>query len=265
MIILPVFDPDILVIAGFLHIKWYGFMYVLGFICAWFLAQNRLASIGVTRSQFMDYITYIAMGIVVGGRLGYMFFYQWPSTVSNPLSILEVWRGGMAFHGALLGGLITAWLFAKRHQIDFRVLLDFTVPLIPPGLFWGRLGNFINGELWGRISNVSWAMVFPYSDGMPRHPSQLYAMLGEGLLLYVLLDYHRARPQPVAGSVAAKFLLYYGLIRFFSEFFREPDPQLGFVWLNLSMGQCLCLCMVVGALLWQGWHCAQQKPVFMRV
>jgi phosphatidylglycerol:prolipoprotein diacylglycerol transferase len=265
MIVLPVFDPDLIVIAGFLHIKWYGFMYVLGFLCAWFLARNRLVEIGLTTERMLDYLTYVAMGIVVGGRLGYMLIYQWSSMLESPWVVFEIWRGGMAFHGALMGGLVAAWLFATRHEIALSKLLDFTVPLIPPGLFWGRLGNFINGELWGRVSTLSWAMVFPHSDGLPRHPSQLYAMFGEGVLLFFLLEYNRKKTSEVPGSLGMKFLFYYGVVRFFLEFFREPDPQLGFVLLGLTMGQCLCLLMVAIALLWH-WlqHMQLRHPTLLR-
>jgi len=265
MIVLPAFDPDMIVIAGFFHVKWYGFMYVLGFVCAWFLARNRLSEIGLTSELMLDYLTYVALGIVVGGRLGYMLIYQWPSMLENPWVAFEIWRGGMAFHGALIGGFVSACLFAVRHEIALPKLLDFTVPLIPPGLFWGRLGNFINGELWGRVSTVSWAMVFPYSDGLPRHPSQLYAMLGEGVLLFFLLEYYRKKTSKFPGALGMIFLLYYGGIRFFLEFFREPDSQLGFIVFGLTMGQCLCLLMVIVAFLWhlrqqtQCWRLAQLR------
>lgn len=251
MIVLPVFNPDMLVIAGVIRIKWYGFMYVLGFIVAWLLARQRLETHALKSEQLMDYLTYFAMGIVVGGRLGYVVFYQYRYFLSTPWSIFSIWQGGMAFHGALLGGSVVMFLFARNKKLSFLSLVDLTAPLLPPGLMFGRLGNFINGELWGRVTTVPWAMIFPHSDGLPRHPAQLYAMLGEGVLLYALLSMHRYRNQPGTGVLGAWFLIHYGWIRFMIEFFREPDSHLGLVLFDFfSLGQCFCFLMVVMGGLW---------------
>ena len=251
MIVLPVFNPDMIVIAGFLRIKWYGFMYVLGFLAAWLLAKERVHRIGMNQDSLMDFFVYFALGIIVGGRLGYMLIYHFSYFISAPWTVFYVWNGGMAFHGALVGGLIATALFATKHSISVIRLIDFTAPLLPPGLFLGRLGNFINGELWGRVTDVSWGMVFPHSDGLVRHPSQLYEMLGEGLLLFLLMDLHRKRSTERHGVLGAWFLIHYGWIRFFLEFFREPDGHLGFVLFDyFSMGQCLCLLMFIAGLGW---------------
>ena len=251
MIELPVFNPDMLVILGVIHIKWYGFMYVLGFLVAWFLAKKRLDEYNMNADSLLDYFTFFAFGIVLGGRVGYVLFYNYQYFVLNPWSIFFIWEGGMAFHGALIGGALSMYAFSRRHHLPFLSLVDLTVPLLPPGLMFGRLGNFINGELWGRVSTVSWAMVFPHSDGLPRHPSQLYSMLGEGVLLYVLLLYHRQRNHDRSGVLGAWFLIHYGWIRFFIEFFREPDVQIGFVLYDFfSLGQCFCFMMFVCGIVW---------------
>ena len=251
MIVLPVFNPDLLVIAGVIRIKWYGFMYVLGFLIAWGLAIKRLSHSGMTKEMLLDYFTTFAFGIIIGGRLGYMLIYGQEALWASPLSVFAIWNGGMAFHGALVGGVIAAMLFATQRSICLLKLIDFTAPLLPPGLMLGRLGNFINGELWGRVTDVSWAMVFPMSDGLPRHPSQIYEMIGEGLLLFFLLEWHRKRNQYGSGQLGCWFLIHYGWIRFVLEFFREPDAHIGFVWFDcLSMGQCLCLTMLMSGLVW---------------
>ena len=255
MIALPIFNPDIVVIAGVIHVKWYGFMYVLGFVVAWLIAQKRLPVKHLTESILLDYFSYFALGIIVGGRLGYMLIYGQHAFMVAPWSLFAIWQGGMAFHGALIGGLIATMLFAMKRQIPLGELIDFTAPLLPPGLMLGRLGNFINGELWGRVTQVAWAMIFPYSDGLPRHPSQLYAMLGEGLLLYYLLDWHRRRNALGSGLMGCWFLIHYGWIRFVLEFYREPDAHMGFVLFNyFSMGQCLCFLMCLAGLAWWCVH-----------
>ena len=262
MIELPVFNPDIVVVAGFLHIKWYGFMYVLGFVSAWFLAKNRLADCGLSLDELLDYFTYFAMGIVIGGRVGYVVFYQHTFFLSHPWSVFEIWKGGMAFHGALLGGLIAVLAFSIRRRVSFFSLVDFTVPLLPPGLLFGRLGNFINGELWGRVTSVPWAMIFPHSDGLPRHPSQLYSMMGEGALLFVLLSFHRYRNQPGTGVLGAWFLIHYGWTRFFIEFFRQPDEHIGFVLFDaFSLGQCFCFIMFLCGLAWLLFFQSSEKSL----
>lgn len=250
MIVLPEFNPNIIVIANFFHIRWYGFMYLVGFFTAWLGIRDRVHTIGISREQLLDYISYIAFGVLIGGRVGYVMIYQFSVFLTDPITIFAIWNGGMAFHGALLGGFIALLFFCKQHKISCASMIDLTMPVVAPGLFFGRFGNFINGELWGRVSDVPWAMVFPRSDGLPRHPSQLYEMLGEGVLLYFLMSWHRQRTQRFEGQLGAWFLLHYGWIRFILEFFREPDFHLGFVMAGMSMGQCLCALMVISGSSW---------------
>lgn len=251
MIVLPVFNPDLFVIAGVIRIKWYGFMYLLGFLIAWVIATHRLKDTGITKEILLDYFSAFAFGIIIGGRFGYMLIYNYEVLMAAPLTLFKIWNGGMSFHGALVGGVIATIIFSLKHAINVHRLIDFTVPLLPPGIMLGRFGNFINGELWGRVTNVSWAMIFPYSDGLPRHPSQLYEMFGEGVLLYFLMDWHRKRNRFGSGMMGCWFLIHYGWIRFTLEFFREPDVQIGYVCFDfLSMGQCLCFIMLVSGLIW---------------
>ncbi len=250
MIVLPEFNPNMIVIANFVRIRWYGFMYLVGFFIAWLGIRGRVQSVGLSREQLLDYISFVAFGILIGGRVGYVMIYQCTTFLADPMILFAIWNGGMSFHGALLGGLVALLLFCKQHKISCASMIDLTMPVVAPGLFFGRLGNFINGELWGRVSNVPWAMVFPRSDGLPRHPSQLYEMLGEGVLLYLVMSWHRHRTQHAAGHLGAWFLLHYGWIRFVLEYFREPDTHLGFVMAGLSMGQCLCALMMISGSIW---------------
>lgn len=246
MIVLPQINPFVFTIAPGIGIRWYALMYILGFAIAWCLGSRRLCEVGLQRESFLDFISSVALGIIVGGRVGYVFIYQLDYLVLDPLLIFRLWHGGMAFHGALVGGVVALYVFSRQSSISFFRLVHFTVPLIPPGLMLGRLGNFINGELWGRVTNVPWAMVFPHSDLLPRHPSQLYEMLGEGVLLYVIIAMLRKKLDPESGHLGMWFLVHYAWIRFVIEFFREPDYNLGYVLLNtFSMGQVLCLLMFI--------------------
>ncbi len=249
MIVLPEFNPFVFTIAEGVGLRWYALMYILGFLIAWLQGRRHLHEVDLTEQGFVDLITTIAFGVILGGRVGYVLIYQWVQWLQNPLLLFMLWHGGMSFHGALVGGSIAVLYFAKLQQQYFFKLIDFVVPLIPPGIMLGRLGNFINGELWGRVSSMPWAMVFPHSDLLPRHPSQLYEMFGEGLLLYILLNYQRQRGH-AHGHLGMWFLIHYAWIRFIIEFFREPDVQLGFVFFNvLTMGQFLCLLMLISAVI----------------
>ncbi len=262
MIILPAFNPYVFELTEGIGLRWYGLMYLLGFWLAWCLGKRRLHEVGLDVSQFSDLIAVVALGIIVGGRIGYVLFYQWSQWVQEPWLVFMLWRGGMSFHGALVGGLAACIYFANTLSIRLFSLLDFVVVLLPPGLLLGRLGNFINGELWGRVSDMPWAMVFPHSDLLPRHPSQLYEMFGEGVLLYMLLSYHRRTAHADRGQLAMWFVVHYAWIRFFIEFYREPDSQLGFVWLDyFTMGQVLCLGMLLTGilmLLWDRYNFSRQ-------
>ena len=254
MIVLPVFNPYVFELAEGVGLRWYGLMYLLGFAIAWFLGKRRIHEIGLDAEQFMDLISNVAFGIIIGGRLGYVLLYQWQQWLHTPWLLFMLWRGGMSFHGALVGGGLACYYFARRNQVGFFGLLDFVVVLLPPGLMLGRLGNFINGELWGRVSSMPWAMVFPQSDLLPRHPSQLYEMFGEGVLLYALLLYHRRLVAVDRGQLAMWFIVHYAWIRFIIEFYREPDSHLGFIWLDcFTMGQVLCLGMLFAGMAMLFW------------
>jgi phosphatidylglycerol:prolipoprotein diacylglycerol transferase len=249
----PQFDPIALQL-GPLAIRWYGLMYLVAFLAFYLLGRWRVrrthygASTGLRPSDVEDLLFYGVLGVVIGGRLGYVLFYKPAYYLQHPLEILAVWQGGMAFHGGLLGVLVACAVFASRHRLSFVQLMDFVAPLVPLGLAAGRLGNFINGELWGRASNLPWAMVFPQSGtAVARHPSQLYQFAGEGLLLFVLLWVYSSRPRAV-GRVSGLFLVGYGTLRFLAEFAREPDAFLGLLAADLTMGQLLSLPMVVAGL-----------------
>ncbi|MBU1228718.1 MAG: prolipoprotein diacylglyceryl transferase [Proteobacteria bacterium] len=245
MLEFPVIDPVALQI-GPLSARWYGIMYAVGFSLAWFLARRRAAKPGSgwTAMQVDDLITWGVLGVVLGGRLGYVLFYDLSYYLSNPLESLSIWRGGMSFHGGVAGVILVAWLYGRSIGKSLLEVGDFIAPLVPPGLLAGRLGNFINGELWGRVTDSPLGMVFPTGGPLPRHPSQLYEAALEGLALFVILWAYSARPR-ARGAVGGLFLLGYGVFRFVVEFFRQPDVQLGFVAFDwMSMGQVLCLPMI---------------------
>jgi phosphatidylglycerol:prolipoprotein diacylglycerol transferase len=244
----PNIDPVAFSI-GPLAVRWYGLMYLAGFAAAWWLGTRRIARgmAPVTRAQFDDMIFYALLGVILGGRLGYVLFYKPAEYLSQPLKIFAIWEGGMAFHGGLLGVMLAMWWVARRNKIHFLQLMDFVAPLCPLGLAAGRLANFINGELWGRVTDLPWGMVFRGAGAAPRHPSQLYQFALEGLALFGLLWWFSSKPRP-RGQVSGLFLLGYGVFRFIAEFGREPDAFLGTLALGLSMGQWLCLPMIAGGL-----------------
>ncbi|MDP3426723.1 MAG: prolipoprotein diacylglyceryl transferase [Humidesulfovibrio sp.] len=241
----PLIDPIAFQI-GPLAARWYGIMYAVGFSAAWFLGRRRAArpGSGWTVMQVDDLITWAVVGVVLGGRLGYVLFYDFFHYLDNPAQILSIWRGGMSFHGGVVGVILVAWLYGRHIGKPLLAVGDFIAPLVPPGLLAGRLGNFINGELWGRVTDAPWGMAFPTGGPLPRHPSQLYEAALEGLALFVILWLYSARPRAL-GAVGGLFLMGYGAFRFLVEFFRQPDAQLGFVAMDwMSMGQVLCLPMI---------------------
>jgi phosphatidylglycerol:prolipoprotein diacylglycerol transferase len=248
----PNFDPVVFSV-GPLAVRWYGLMYLLAFGAFWWLGTRRIKAglAPITRTQLDDMLFIGVLGVILGGRLGYVLFYKPAYYLSHPLEILAVWQGGMSFHGGFLGVLIAMLYFARRQGIDWWRLMDFIAPLVPLGLGFGRLGNFINGELWGRVTDGPWGMVFRGAGDAPRHPSQLYQMMLEGVLLFALLWWFSSKPRPRA-QVSALFLIGYGAARFIAEFAREPDAFLGLLALGLSMGQWLSLPMIAAgfALFW---------------
>ncbi|HEY8354002.1 MAG TPA: prolipoprotein diacylglyceryl transferase [Methylophilaceae bacterium] len=246
MLIHPQFDP-VAVHFGAISIHWYGLMYLLAFASVLLLGRYRARKSGNSgwqAAEIDDLLFYGALGVIVGGRLGYVLFYQPAYYFDHPLEIFHIWRGGMSFHGGFLGVLIAMTLYARKTGRRWLALMDFVAPLVPLGLGAGRLGNFINGELWGRTTDLPWGMVFPHVDTLTRHPSQLYQFALEGLVLFALIWWYSSRPRPV-GAVSGLFLLGYGSFRFLVEFTREPDSFLGLLALNLSMGQWLSLPMIV--------------------
>lgn len=260
MIQYPNIDPVIFKITDSLQIRWYGMMYVIAFILCWFLLKLRSKRMPVWQQQdiLSDLFFYCALGVLIGGRLGYILFYNLPALIEAPLSVLKVWEGGMSFHGGLLGVAIAVWLFTRKYKMRFLDVGDMIAPVIPLGLGLGRLGNFINGELWGKVTDVPWAMVFPMAGSQPRHPSQLYAVALEGILLFIIVWVYAGKPRRI-GQVSGCFLLGYGLVRSFEEFFREPDRQYGYLAFDwLTMGHLLCLPMIlIGAYLMVG-HCCKK-------
>jgi phosphatidylglycerol:prolipoprotein diacylglycerol transferase len=247
MLVHPDFDP-VAFALGPLQVRWYGLMYLLGFVGGWALGRYRAKrpGSGWTAEQVDDLVFYIALGVILGGRIGYVLFYGFGSFLQNPLVLFRIWEGGMSFHGGFLGVLLAMGLFARKYQRGFWATVDFIAPLIAPGLLFGRIGNFINGELWGRVTDLPWGMVFRQTgDGLPRHPSQLYEATLEGVALFVIVWLFSAKPRPTM-AVSGVFALAYGIFRFLVEFVRQPDPQLGdlaFGW--LTMGQVLSLPLIV--------------------
>jgi phosphatidylglycerol:prolipoprotein diacylglycerol transferase len=232
---------------GPFSVHWYGLMYVVGFIGAWLLASYRAKkpNSNWTQDQVSDLIFYSALGVIIGGRIGYIIFYSFSNFLAQPWIIFTVWKGGMSFHGGLLGVLLAFYLFSQKTGKHFFEISDFVSPLVPIGLATGRLGNFINGELWGRISHVPWAMVFPHAGRFPRHPSQLYEFFFEGLVLFSFLWIYSRKKRPRM-AVSGWFALLYGIFRFILEFFRQPDIDIGFIsWGWLTMGQLLSLPMII--------------------
>lgn len=268
MMIHPQFDP-ILISIGPLAIRWYALSYIVGFMLFLWLGRRRIAQGNTlfTREMLDDFLTWGILGVIIGGRLGYVLFYKFSTYIDHPLDIFKVWEGGMSFHGGFLGVLAAMWLFSRKHKISFLKTMDFVAPLVPLGLASGRIGNFINGELWGRVTDINafWAMGFPqahYEDVeaaahnplwaewlqqsamLPRHPSQLYQFALEGICLFIVLWIFSKKTRP-DGQVASLFLAGYGFFRFLAEFARQPDDYLGLLTLGLSMGQWLSVPMIV--------------------
>ncbi len=267
MLVYPQFDP-VAFRVGPLAVRWYGLMYLAGFILFIVLGRRRARQnmlTGWRATDVDDMLFFGVFGVILGGRLGYVLFYKPLYYLAHPLEIFEVWHGGMSFHGGFIGVLLALWFFARQRGRGWLDVTDFVAPLIPLGLGAGRLGNFINGELVGRPTDLPWGMVFPQIDQIPRHPSQLYEFALEGVALFVVLWLFAARRRPI-GAVSGLFLLGYGVFRFIGEFAREPDSFLGFLALGLTMGQWLSLPMIVAGivmLLWAYRRAGKSEPTLM--
>lgn len=263
MLVHPQFDP-VAIYLGPLAVRWYGLMYLLGFAFFILLGRNRIKRNpqgAFTDSMLDDMLFYGVLGVILGGRLGHVLFYQFGHYFQHPLEIFAVWQGGMAFHGGFLGVITAMALVARKYKLQWLTVTDFIAPLVPLGLGAGRIGNFINGELWGRPTDVSWGMIFPHVDNLLRHPSQLYEFALEGLAFFALLWIYSAKPRPV-GAVSGMFLIGYGVFRSLAEFFREPeDGFMGVLTLGISMGQWLSLPMIAAGTIMLVWaHRENRMP-----
>ncbi len=247
----PAINP-ILISIGPFAVRWYALAYIVGIIAGWFYARAIISSeklwggpAPLTVVDFDDFVIWITLGIILGGRTGYVLFYNFEHFAANPIEIVQLWNGGMSFHGGVIGCVVAIVLFALRRGVPMLSLGDVTAAVAPIGLFLGRLANFINGELWGRPTDVPWAMVFPHGGPLPRHPSQLYEASLEGVVLFIILALLvRSGALKRPGIVTGTFALGYGVARITCELFREPDAQLGFLWGGLTMGMLLCIPLI---------------------
>ena len=248
------FDP-VLIDLGIFQIRWYSIAYIFGILLGWAYGRKILARVSninnnfnkIKKTDFDDLILYLIVGIIIGGRIGYIIFYNLEYYSENFLEIFKVWRGGMSFHGGLLGVIVAIFLFAKKTNNNFFKFSDIIACVAPIGIFLGRLANFINGELYGKISTAPWAVIFPNVDSMPRHPSQLYEAILEGVVLFIIINYLALKKELIykTGFISAFFLIVYSFLRIFSELFREPDIQLGLLFNNFSMGTLLSLLTII--------------------
>ncbi len=250
----PQIDP-VLIHLGPLQLRWYGLMYIIGFIASYFVIVDycKRRKLPMTKTDVEDLITYCILGLVLGARIGYCLIYNPAHYLANPMKFLAVWEGGMSFHGGMIGLIVTGWIFSVSRKKSLLMLTDLGAIGATPGLFFGRMGNFINAELFGRVTDAPWGMVFPGGGPLPRHPSQIYEALCEGLLLFIIL-YLASRKVSGQGILFGIFLACYGLFRFCLEFFREPDAQIGFILGSFTMGQALCMLMIVAGLMLVGWR-----------
>jgi phosphatidylglycerol:prolipoprotein diacylglycerol transferase len=248
-------DP-VLFDFGLISIRWYSLAYIAGILIGWWLGKKiiskkfQFTGQQLYLKEFDDLITYLIIAIIIGGRIGYIGFYNLGYYISNPFDIIKIWEGGMSFHGALIGIIIGTYLFSRKRKISSFFLLDVIACVSPIGIFFGRIANFINGELVGKATNGSWGVIFPAIDMLPRHPSQLYEAILEGLVLFLILNAFILKKNYKTGTCSSLFLIFYGFFRIFSELFREPDPQVGYLFNLFSMGTVLSSLMIlVGAII----------------
>ncbi len=245
------FDPVAFNVLS-LEIRWYSLSYIIGIIFGWYYCKRKLIVDDQNKKLFDDYIFYIIIGILIGGRIGYVLIYNLNYYFLNPFEILMIWNGGMSFHGALLGIIISTFFFSKKNKVEIFYFLDLVALTSPIGIFFGRISNFINSELYGRETEIFWSVKFILVDNLKRHPSQIYEAIFEGLLLFIILNFLVQRSNKQNGYISALFLIYYSIFRFIIEFTREPDQQIGFLILNLSMGQLLSIILLIsGIILYQ--------------
>ena len=236
----------------FLKIHWYSLAYIFGIICGWIYIKKILLNDDKVKICIDDLITYLILGIIIGGRLGYVFIYNFNFYLSNPLEILMLWHGGMSFHGGLIGIIVSTLIFCKKKDLEKYLYLDLIAVAAPIGIFFGRIANFINSELVGKQTDLVWGVIFPLIDSTPRHPSQLYEAILEGVLLFIIMNIIYFSKNYKMGDCSFKFLIFYGIFRIFSEFFREPDEQIGFLIGSFSMGMMLSILMIfVGVVLYR--------------
>ena len=244
------FDPVAFQIFS-LEIRWYSLAYIFGITLGWMYCKKKLIKDKYILNLFDDFITYLIIGVILGGRLGYVFFYNLKYYLENPIEIIMIWSGGMSFHGGLIGVILASKLFSNKHKIDQFVFLDLVALSAPIGIFFGRIANFINSELYGRATELPWSVQFVLIDNIKRHPSQLYEAFFEGIILFLTLGYFFKKDYlKNPGQISALFLIFYSLFRFFAEFFRSPDPQIGYLILNLTLGQLIStIFLIAGTLL----------------
>jgi len=241
------FDPVAIEIFS-LEIRWYSLAYIIGIVLGWYFAKKYFVNKNIF-TKFDDYLTYIIIGLILGGRLGYVLFYNFDFYSDNLVDIFKIWQGGMSFHGGVLGIIIASIIFAKKNDDNVFEYLDVVALVSPIGIFFGRIANFINSELYGSVTNVPWAVIFIKIDNLPRHPSQLYEALLEGLVLFLILIYFKNKFSKKPGLISGLFLIFYSIFRFFVEFYRLPDEQLGYIFLNLTMGQIISLLFILSGVI----------------